>query len=149
DLQHQPLSQPLGCVFPSALAAEQGLDLLLDPVGLEAGAALVEVPLQFLAGTGVALGVEKQVYVRDDRRAVESIEVGFAHCGAPVPLSVCSDVPVAASTAFSRVDPRSRSTSASWPRGWLRPRCSLDITVPIGVPMISAISLQGNPSTAA
>ena len=40
-----------------------------------------------------------------------------------------------------RRNPRSRAVSVSMSRSWRRPRCSRDITVPIGVPMISAISL--------
>src|ERR1700712_528682 len=48
-----------------------------------------------------------------------------------------------------RMKPRSRATSASSSRSCLRPRCNRDITVPMGVSMISAISLYGNPSTSA
>ena len=40
-----------------------------------------------------------------------------------------------------RRNPRSRAVSVRRSRSCRRPRCSRDITVPIGVPMMSAISL--------
>ena len=44
-------------------------------------------------------------------------------------------------TSWPRRKPRSRAVSVRMSRSWRRPRCNRDITVPIGVPMISAISL--------
>ena len=100
----------------------------------------VEVMLQPLAADGIAFVVQHHPHVGDHRRTVEFVVVGRAHRE----TSCCS-----ASSAVPRLNPRSRATSASSPRNCLRPRCSRDITVPIGVPMISAISLYGKPSTSA
>ena len=63
------------------------------------------------------------------RRCVSAVQLVGAHD------------PVTSRSRAERRKPRSRATSVSMSRSWRRPRCSRDITVPIGVPMISAISL--------
>src|SRR5690606_13612616 len=115
----------------------QALDLLLDAVGLDARRAVVHVVLQPGPGGLVTFAVEHQPDVGEYGRAVH-LHVGVAldtHC--------------LTSWRSPRWKPRSRATSASRPLSCFRPRCSRDITVPMGVPMMSAISLYGKPSTSA
>src|SRR5690349_419043 len=83
------------------------------------------------------------------------IEVDLAQHQAAVGLVVIRTVQVAHDAYAScgseavRVMPRSVAYCSSVLRRLRRPRCSRDMTVPIGVPMMSAISLYEKPSTSA
>src|SRR3954447_9477963 len=115
----------------------------LEVVLLQAGPALVEMVLD-LREVGVRqLVVDEEEHPLEDLGAVlvlggttRSGARGLAHRPSPF-----------AAVAADR--PRLRAYSWSMSRSCRRPRCSRDITVPIGVSMISAISLYGKPSTSA
>src|ERR1700757_716616 len=90
-----------------------------------------------------ALAVEQRPHLGHHGRAVGMLGIDGASQGTK--LVAHDDT----SSACPRVNPRSLATSASKLRNWRLPRCNRDITVPIGVSMISAISLYGKPSTSA
>jgi len=81
----------------------------------------------------IALVVQQQPQLAQYLAAIGLVRVSAAHDA----------------TSASHKKPRSRATPVSMSRNCLRPRCNRDITVPIGVPMISAISLYAKPSTSA
>ena len=90
----------------------------------QARLALVEVSSDTSNVVGAHLTVEVLVDAVQDLGAVAVTGVGVVgHDSSWVPK------------------PRSRAYSVSSARSWRRPRCSRDMTVPIGVSMISAISL--------
>ena len=89
--------------------------------------ASVEVPLDRCPPLRVALVVQEQPHL-GEHVLTRGVVMFTAH-------------DALTSGLFSRKNPRSRATSVSISRSWRRPRCNRDITVPIGVPMISAISL--------
>ena len=115
-----------GAVSPDARAAHDLLQRDVEVVLGEAGLALAEVGCDAPHVVGAHLAVEVLVDAVQDLGAVTVSGVGvLGHDSSWVPLP----------------KPRSLAYSVSRPRSWRRPRCSRDITVPIGVPMISAISL--------
>ena len=120
-----PVTQGVGGGL-AARPRDDRLDRALDVVPLEARGALVEVDLDHRDLGGVELVVEQV----DD--AVEEVGAGLVVCS-----SVMSLPP---GPTRMQVVGRARSRTAC-SRSWRRPRCSRDITVPIGVSMISAISL--------
>jgi hypothetical protein len=115
---------------------DQRLDGLLDVELFEAGLAHGEVVADRVAGSFVDLVVQELVH------ALEYLLTVVERC-----MLGSFDVHVVLASA--RLMPRSRAYSANRLRSCVLPRLSRDITVPIGVPMISAISLYEKPSTSA
>lgn len=124
-----------GGVVATALAGQQLLDVLVDAVLLEARRAVLDVVPQRGVTFGAALPVEEQVDVGERLFAADLVGRALAHV---VHRPATSSL---APSLVPRMNPRSRATSASRSRSWARPRCRRDITVPMGVSMISAISL--------
>src|SRR3954447_13206256 len=144
-------AQRLGRPLPTTAAGDEQLDLLLDAELPQARRALVEmVPDEPLA-IGVDLPVEVQVHLVEDVVTVRLVWRSTAHCdpsreperpAAAAPASATRSRSTSSGPAvFAGMSPRSRAYSSSSARRPRRPRCSRDITVPMGVPMISAISL--------
>src|SRR5690606_32123106 len=108
-----------------ARAADQLLEVVTRVVLAQARLAVREVLADPVALGLTDLGVEELEELGDRLRAVDVVVL--AHRSPP--------------SAWAGTRPRSRAYSVSSSRSWPRPRCRRDITVPIGVPMISAISL--------
>src|SRR5690606_13402724 len=130
DLGAYPHAERLGRRL-AAGAPQQLLDAALELGLAEAGRALLEVRAQ---PAGVDLG----------DLGVDVLLEALERLLAPALLAhrLLAHRP-------SLTSPSSRAWSASSVRSCRRPRCSRDITVPIGVSMISAISLYAKPSTSA
>src|SRR5881397_935054 len=139
DRRAQPALQLVRGVVAAALAGQELLDVLVDAVLLETRRAVVDVGAQRGVPLGAAFAVEEQVDVGERLFAADLVGRTLAHV---------VHRPATSSLA-PRMKPRSRATSASRSRSWARPRCRRDITVPMGVSMISAISLYAKPSTSA
>src|SRR3979411_60389 len=114
----------------AALSGQQCLEMFFETEFLQARTTLVQMTPEQLTPLAVALIVQEQPQLAEHLAAVGLVRIPAAHDA----------------TSASRRNPRSRATPVSMSRNCLRPRCSRDITVPIGVPMISAISLYANPS---
>src|SRR5207253_3016880 len=133
-----------------AFLRDQRLDPLLDAVVAQAGRALFEVVLELVPGFGGAFAVEQRPYLRDHRRTFRVLGIDGPDRWGPVLVLAHEDTSSGASSRCPpRLKPRSLATSANRVRSWRLPRCNRDITVPIGVSIISAISLYGKPSTSA
>src|SRR4051812_19858152 len=127
----EPLLQPVRCGVAAATSGDESLDVLLEAELAQARRALVEM-LAHLASAGVVdLTVEVEVDLLDHLGTRDVVGVAAAHRSASRSAVSCSGL----------MKPRSRAYCSSALRSARRPRCSLDITVPIGVPMMSAISL--------
>ena len=99
-------------------------------------------------GTGETKPPRQRETLRTARRIAQdgfpARPVTVAHLGVEVLLETIEGLLALAPFGAHRASltrPRSRACSASSSRSCRRPRCSRDITVPIGVSMISAISL--------
>src|SRR5699024_9608716 len=132
----------------AAAGADQVLDLLGQVVGVQALLAQVQVRADV-----VAVGVGQLVVQEGVELLQRPLTVVLARCalghgrGSSVAVEPGVGRPDASRGRWwwrspaSRITPISRAWSANMPRSRERPRFSRDITVPIGVPMISAISL--------
>src|SRR6185436_3109565 len=129
----EPVLQLRRGAVTRTLGGQELLELLVEAVLGQARLTLIEVALQQLAPGRVTLVVQEEPHLRQHLRAVRLVRPTAAH----------------EETSCPRRKPRSRAVSVRMSRSWRRPRCSRDITVPIGVPMISAISLYAKPSTSA
>src|SRR5207247_2587319 len=115
----------------AAAARHERLDLLLDAVLPQAGRALVQVVADQFPAVVAALQIQVQVDLGEHLATVGLVRITAAHGGHT--SCACWD--------GARVRPRSAAYRSSWRRRLRRPRCNRDMTVPIGVPMMSAISL--------
>ena len=114
---------------------DQRLDGALQVVLLQARPALVEVVLDLgEVGVGSSLSMKKKTRSSTSEQSLS--------WGLPQLMTRPPSRPPPGRCGPGR-------SPASISRSWRRPRCSRDITVPIGVSMISAISLYGKPSTSA
>src|SRR5262249_40894206 len=111
---------------------------LIEAILGQAGPAFVEVLADLRDVRRVELAVQVGVDPVQHLGTRGLVRVPAAHLSSsPEPLSSpCGPVAEAA-----RTRPRSAAQSRSTSRNCLRPRCSRDITVPMGVPMMPAISL--------
>ena len=116
------------------LRGQQLLELLVQAVLGQARPALVQVALQ------QRTPLPSHSWSRKSHTSA-STSAQSVSCGLPQLMRGPGARRGLTVTALPRRKPRSRAVSVRMSRSWRRPRCSRDITVPIGVPMISAISL--------
>ncbi len=122
-----PQPQALGCLLLRAAASDQQTHRVLHLEVVQARLAGHQVLADLVGLSGRQLVVVERVQAAE-------------HVGAVLELR--------RHRRPRQVRARGRSPRGTT-RSWLRPRFSRDITVPIGVPMISAISLYEKPSTSA
>src|SRR5262249_13704469 len=135
----------------STFLGDQRLDPFLESIAPQASGAFLEVLAQLLSNLRGAFAVEQCPYLGDHCRAL-GLDPGFIasrRVSGTGPGREFGHDDTSSDAWPPRMKPRSFATSVNNARSWRLPRCRRDITVPIGVSMISAISLYGKPSTSA
>src|SRR5690348_4469984 len=123
DLEEDAGAQFLRGGLAAAGALDQGLQDDVEVVLRQAGPALVQMLADLAHGGRVEFVVEVLVDAVEHLAAVGLVRVPAAHFAPPSGVAPAS--------------PRPRAYSSRSARSWRRPRCRRDITVPMGVPMMS------------